>query len=224
MFNIIYCCIFVGLLWLPFVWYHTEAHGFSPLHATITLFNAINALICVWEIALYRYADLIHDHYEKQLKPKYGQRLPPGFLLLDPAPLSRALTLKHWSAIWSTYALLDPAYADSKTFQFWVDVGNGHSFLIPSILFSFCVTFDIFESYMSPRNQGLIACMFQYVMMQGTFLYYASYLYSKKWVGCSLGGKCFVAAANALWVIFPSIAIYCSYHAVQDNSWEILRA
>lgn len=224
MYNILYCCIFVGLLWLPFVSHHTEAHGFSLLHATITLFNAINALICVWEIALYRHADLIHIHYEKQLKPKYGQKLPPGFLLLDPAPLSSALSLEHWSAIWSTYALLDPAYADSKTFQFWIDVGNGHSFLIFSILFSFCVTFDTSEEYMSPRNQGLISCICHYVMMQGTFLYYASYIYSKKWVGVSFEGKAFVAAANALWVIFPAIAIYCSFHAVHDDSWQLLRS
>ncbi|KAL3943718.1 MAG: hypothetical protein SGBAC_002225 [Bacillariaceae sp.] len=188
-------------------------------------------LICIWEIILYHHAAWIEYHYKTHLKPKYGQRLPPGAVLLDSAPLSQALTGKHWAQIWATYSLIDPAYADGSTFQFWIDVGNGHCFLIPSLLFSFAITFDADESsifcfsgMVSPRTQGLMVCVFQYVMMQGTFLYYASYIYSKKWVGVSLGGKLFVTVANILWVIFPAIAIAAAYHAVHDNSWQVLRS
>jgi hypothetical protein len=224
MLNLFYCAIFVVLLWVPFVWYHTQVNGvISWLHTGVTLFNAINAMICIWEIALYRHSALIQEHYEKSLKPKYGQKFPPGFFLLDSVSFSEALTLKHWSQIWSTYALLDPAYADSKTFQFWVDVGNGHFFLIPTLLFSACVTVDssFVSELLTVRNQAIITLVMNYVMIHGTFLYYASYLHSKKWVGCSTGAMVFVSFCNGLWVFFPSVAIYCCYHAIQDNSWQI---
>lgn len=224
MLNIIYCSIFVGLLWIPFVNYHSKTYVFSPLQATVTLFNAINALICVWEIALFRHSKLIETVYKKKLKPKYKQRLPPGFVLFDSAPLSKAFSLEHWSQIWSTYSLLDPAYADSRTFQFWVDVGNGHFFLVPTILFSFCISFEYMEEFMSPRNQALIACVCQYVMMHGTFLYYASYIHSGKYKGVSTAGKVVVAFANFLWILFPSIAIYACYHAIQEDSWNVFRS
>jgi len=230
--NIVWCTIFVAVLWLPFAWYHTQLNGvFSLWHCSITLFNAINMLICVWEIILYHYAGWIHERYEKHLKPKYGQNLPPGIVLLDSAPLSKALTMKHWAQIWATYALIDPAYADGSTFQFWIDVGNGHSFLIPSLLFSFVITFDqdpssifCWNDTVSPRTQGLIVCVFQYVMMQGTILYFASYIYSKKWVGVSTAGKLFVIVANGIWLVFPTICIMAAYQAVHHNSWQCLRA
>lgn len=126
---------------------------------------------------------------------------------------------------------IDPAYADGSTFQFWVDVGNGHSFLVPSFLFSFVITFDedpssifCWNDIVSPRTQGLIVCAFQYVMMQGTILYFASYIYSKKWVGVSAAGKLFVIVANGIWLVFPTICILAAYQAVQVNSWQCLRA
>ena len=46
--------------------------------------------------------------------------------------LSEALSLKTWASIWSTYAMIDPSYADTRSFGFWIDTGNGISTLIPT--------------------------------------------------------------------------------------------
>ena len=49
-----YTCIFVCAAWLPFVWYQREIHGVvNVTHCALTLFNAVNLLICLWENALF---------------------------------------------------------------------------------------------------------------------------------------------------------------------------
>ena len=222
-YNIIYCIIFVLISWIPFVYYHTMQYQvFSILHAIVTLFNAINSLICIWEIALYKYANFIHDTYHKKLKPKYGNKLPSGFVLLDKSKTtSDVFTLQHWSQIWSTYSLLDPSYADTTTFGFWIDVGNGHFFLLPSYLLSIGITFDttFLSTYIEPRNIALLGIICNYVMMHGTFLYFASYVYNKRYIGCSTSSRIVVLIANSLWIIFPTITIYCCYYAIHTNTW-----
>lgn len=231
-YNIVYCSIFVVLCWAPFVYYHTIQHDnniVSILHATVTLFNAINSLICIWEIALYKYANYISTTYNQHLKPKYGQKLPSGFVLLDKSDsLLDAFSLQHWSNIWSTYSLLDPSYADSTSFGFWIDVGNGHFFLLPSLLLSFCITVDeiwlsnITSQYLSPRNVGLFGIICNYVMMHGTFLYFASYIYNKRYVGCTVSSILVVIIANSLWIIFPIITMYTCYYAIHTNTWNTI--
>ena len=222
MLNIIYCSIFVISLWLPFVILHCHWYGLSFLQVFISLFNAINCLICTWEISLYHNIEWIQRHHQS-LQERFGaKKLPPGFVLLDHAPsLSSVLTLSHWAQIWSTYALLDPSYADSNSFGFWIDVGNGHFFLLPSLLLSICMTFDI--SIGSPRFIAVICIIANYVMMHGTFLYFASYLFHRRYHGCSMGSKFTVAFANGLWIIFPSLAIYILYQVIDTNRWDIVR-
>ena len=231
-YNIVSCSIFVVFSWLPFVYYHTIQHEnvVSILHATVTLFNAINSLICIWEIALYRYEHYISTTYTNHLKPKYGHgKLPSGFVLFDRSQsLVDAVSLQHWSHIWSTYSLLDPSYADSTSFGFWIDVGNGHFFLLPSLLLSFCISVNeiwlstVTNEYLSPRNVGLLGIICNYVMMHGTFLYFASYVYNKRYVGCNTSSILVVIVANSLWIIFPSITMYACYYAIHTNTWKTI--
>merc|ERR1712087_470457 len=100
------------------------------------------------------------------------------------------------SQIWATYALLDPSYADMTTFGFWIDVGNGHFFLLPSLALNVAMTFD---AGLPPRVVGIVGIVFNYVMMHGTFLYFASYLLNRRYQGCSRAAQCVVAFANGLW-------------------------
>ena len=117
------------------------------------------------------------------------------------------------------------SYADSKSFGFWIDVGNGHFFLLPSYLLSLGITWDGVIDYLglSPRNQALIGIVSNYVMMHGTFLYFASYLYNRRYDGCSIGSRLVVAFANGIWIAFPALSIYACWHVVQDDSWDIFR-
>jgi hypothetical protein len=44
-----YTCLFVVGAWAPFVCMHWRVHGVvRPLHAVLTLFNAVNLMICLW--------------------------------------------------------------------------------------------------------------------------------------------------------------------------------
>ena len=49
-------------------------------------------------------------------------------------------TLEYWAVMWSTYAALDPSYADTTTFGFNIDIGNGMSMIIPTLIFSIGMT------------------------------------------------------------------------------------
>ena len=92
-----YTCIFVVGAWAPFVYYHWRTHGvLSPLHVALTLFNAINFMICLWENALFLHRAHIKKTYAG-FKKKFGERtLPKPFCLLENITLSQALSYKYW--------------------------------------------------------------------------------------------------------------------------------
>ena len=47
-----YVSAFVVGAWAPFVWAHREVHGaVNPAHVALTLFNAVNLLICLWAVS-----------------------------------------------------------------------------------------------------------------------------------------------------------------------------
>lgn len=97
------------------------------------LFEVVNVMICIWEIALYKYQSHIQKEVEG-FRKKYGTKgkLPSPIILFQDASLAQVLTLKYWATIWSTYALMDDSYADTKSWGFWVDSGNGVTTLFPS--------------------------------------------------------------------------------------------
>jgi hypothetical protein len=61
---------------------------------------------------------------------RYGVNgeLPRPMILFQDITLDQAISLEFWSTIWSTYALMDPAYQDCTSFGFWIDTGNGPCF------------------------------------------------------------------------------------------------
>lgn len=70
-----------------------------------------------------------------------------AFCCFFPAPQTRAVTIvvfrmmhlsdilspSFWAQIWIDYARFDPAYADSRSAGYNIDVGNGHSTLAPTL-------------------------------------------------------------------------------------------
>lgn len=135
-----YVSAYVVGLWAPFVAFHWHLHGPSLLQAALALFNAINVLICMWEISLFVHRHHVKRTYE-QLRAKWGDRkLPVPMCLFEDITLRQALSLKHWSIIWSTYSLLDPSYSQHTSWGFWSapdDQQNPTSFEIlpsPSVL------------------------------------------------------------------------------------------
>ena len=86
-------------LWAPFLSVHFFAHGFNFAFASITLFCAINLLICFWEICLYVHIDHIKHVYEGKKKKVEKGSLGKIFLFQD-APLTEMLSMKFWGDVW----------------------------------------------------------------------------------------------------------------------------
>lgn len=86
MLAVAYVAVFVAALWLPFV--HADAVSRAGARASarevvgevnwwlasLLLFNAVNALICVWEIALWVHRDEVQRLNRGYLK-KFGKRV-----------------------------------------------------------------------------------------------------------------------------------------------------
>ena len=150
---VLYHAIFAGFL----LYSHCQAHGFNWVQAALAVFQAINAWIAVCEIALLTYSGKIQQvHKDSEAKLGVG-RLPPVFLFEDVA-FGRLFSLEYWSVMWSTYCALDPSYADTTTFGFCVDIGNGVTTLVPTVLFALGMTWPL----LPPRWLGMMGLIMHY--------------------------------------------------------------
>lgn len=142
------------------VYLHHQKHGgLSFGQIGLAFFLCLNILICFWEICL----GLHIDHIKKEagrLKETYkGDKLKAclAFFMAD-MPMSQLFSSKFWSAVWSTYALYDPSYANKESFGFFIDVGNGWTMLLPSIFFTLGMTYEL----VSARVLGIIGLVINY--------------------------------------------------------------
>lgn len=220
MWSLVYVVAFVGSTTLPLWNSHVQLHGsFNLAQIILSLFCNVNLLICIWELALFYERATIKAHYTamKKLLPVGG--LPQPMFLFEHVPFFKAFTLRHWSKVWSTYSLMDPSYSDSTTFGFWIDAGNGHVTLIPSILFALGMTWDL---GILPRLFGLIGFVYFWQMFYGTVLYFSSYFHNKRWKGRP--GLGIVICANALWLAGPAYGMVVSYAIVMSDSLVVVRS
>jgi hypothetical protein len=223
MLAFVYTAVFVVGLWLPFVWQHRALHGgVNGAQAAVSLFNAINAMICLWEMALYFHRHKVKATYQA-LKRKWGRSLPSPMCLFEHVSLRDALTLEHWHVIWATYCILDPSYADCKSFGFWIDTGNGLSMLGPTLLLSAGMTFDV-SGLLSPRALGLLGFVANYQMLYGTVIYFSSYFHNERFKGSSAGGVAVVVVSNIIWVVFPAVAMAACWRVVRDGTLDVFHA
>jgi hypothetical protein len=64
-------------------------------------------------------------------------------------------SLTFWSYIWIDYAKWDDSYADKTTFGYCIDVGNGHTTIIPSAL----LIWSIIDPIFSPKVTGMMGLL-----------------------------------------------------------------
>jgi len=117
------------------------------------------------------------------------------------------------------YSLYDPSYSNQETFGFFVDVGNGWSTLLPSLLFIYCL---IDQSFLSARTLGMIGLIKFYQEFYGTVIYGLSYIFNKRYIGCSVFEVVgFVGFANGLWFVFPLIGMWTCVDMINSNSYRV---
>jgi hypothetical protein len=183
----------------------------------LSFFGVLNVLVCLWEIALWKHIDLIAQQY-KSLERRWGSDRAGAARELFMTPLSwlEALSFVFWTRIWSVYALFDPAYATMGSYGFFIDSGNGHSMLIPSLLW---LVNSTALAPLSARWLGIVSLAAYYQMGYGTVLYFVSYFRSHCHFNKSVFEVIvFVGVSNAIWIFFPILGIWASIRLIfQDN-------
>jgi hypothetical protein len=213
---ITYVTIFIFLLWIPNLLITKIA---SIEIQMLTLFTSINIVICVWEWSLFFNQAIVQREHKRlrKLQKKQGIDLPRPFCLFEKITVKQAISLKHWSIIWATYALLDPSYVEEQSFGFWVDTGNGITTVIPTIVLHIGSVRDL---GVSPLVYGLIGFVFNYQMMYGTVLYFSNYTYHRYWEKASTMSRIVVFVSNMIWIVFPLWWMFVCFGIVRDQSFE----
>lgn len=196
---------------------HYAAHGVvNGWHVMLSIFLAINILICIWEISLWRRIDDIGRWFNM---PRGTGDRPRGNLYTTPISPSQFFSTRLWARTWLGYAYWDDGYADPKSFGFAIDVGNGFSTLIPSVLFHVGMTVP----FLSPVVLGIVGLLIFYQKFYGTCLYFFQYLFNRRFEGRALSGVLgVVGGTNGVWLLFPAIGIYVCLRLVLDGRFDIL--
>ena len=140
---------------IPIYFHYQTNKVFNFFQISLAFFSALNFLISLWEIALgLHIKKIVEENIE--LKAKYSNQNHFNAVVdffLSPLSLFELFSFSFWTKVWSTYSLYDPSYANRESFGFFVDVGNGWSTLLPTVLALVTMTTDIPDIF-SPRTVG----------------------------------------------------------------------
>jgi hypothetical protein len=210
---VIWFAFWVGVPVLLHLLKHGVANGW---HVALTVFLAINLLICVWEISLWHRMRDIVRWYES---PRGAGDRPRGNLYTTRVTLREAASTRLWARTWLGYTHWDDGYADPRSFGFTIDVGNGFSTLFPSLFFLVGMTFPIF----SPVVLGIIGLLLFYQKFYGTCLYFFQYIYNRRYVGRSAASVVgVVGGTNGVWLVFPAIGLYVCVRLIVENRFDLI--
>ena len=196
---------------------HHAMHGVvNGWQVALAFFLAINLLICGWEISLWHRIDEIRRWFRM---PRGGGDRPSGNLYTTRVSLREFASTRLWARTWLGYAYWDDGYADPKSFGFAIDVGNGFSTLIPSLLFLVGMTVPIF----SPVVLGIVGLLVFYQKFYGTCLYFFQYLYNRRYEGRPLAGVLgVVGGTNGAWLVFPAVGIWVCVRLILEGRFDLI--
>src|SRR5262245_55613644 len=156
------------------IFLHHDVHGvFNPHQMALAFFAWLNAIIALWELCLFLRIDLIEEQHRRFVAEYRGRELACARdFFAKRVPLARVFSPTLWAELWSTYSVFDDSYADRKSFGFFVDIGNGFSTLIPSLLFLYGMTYEILPA----RVLGIVGLLLFYQTWYGTIVYFSSFI------------------------------------------------
>jgi hypothetical protein len=199
---------------------HHQVHGVvSPLQIGLAFFLWLNAIIAFWEICLFLRIDLIEQQHERFIVDYAGRELDRvKEFFTTKVPLGKIFSPTTWAELWSTYSVFDESYANRKSFGFFIDVGNGFSTAVPTLLFLYGMTFEL----MPARVLGIVGAILFYQMWYGTLVYFGSFLFNKRYVGHTPGNLAiFVGLSNGLWFTFPVVGLWASVRMILDDNYAV---
>lgn len=204
------------------VWLHHRVHGtYNATQIGLAFFLVINVLVNWWEIALLACQDQIREEYEAFKEPYRGRALEcVAEVFARPIPLLQVFSFRQWTKVWSSYSLFDPGYSDPRSFGYNIDVGNGFTTIIPSLVFVFGMTFEL----MPARILGILGIIIFWQMFYGTALYFFQFFHNGRHRGHSVRDLAlFVGVTNLTWLIFPAWGMAASVELILEGSYALFR-
>lgn len=225
----IFCAIVMGIPIAALCIAHYRIYdNFNVLAQSLIGFLVVNVFICVWELALFYRFDCITKVHTRRLKDGFYKGTPEGAALRDKEPLivfrnypiAKLLSLSTWSEIWSDYARYDVSYTDKSTFGYNIDVGNGHSTFITSVLLLICMVHPLW----SPRVVGIVGVVLFYQKAYGTVIYLFAYVNNKRYTISTWNEIIFcVICTNILWILFPMLGFSASVDMIMNDTFALIQ-
>ena len=201
---------------------HYSAHGgVSWPQAVLACFLAVNLLVNLWEFVLQREIGQIQREYAETRGPYQGREaVRAAEYFTSSLPFSKLLSPRSWTGVWSSYALYDRGYADTRSFGWNIDVGNAWSTVIPAGVFAWGMTYEL----LSARMLGALGIAVFWQMLYGTLVYFFQFFNNKNHVGLSTASIVSVVfATNGVYFVFPLWALWLCVQLIETNSYAIFR-
>jgi hypothetical protein len=201
---------------------HRSVHGaFDIGQAVLALFLWLNFIIALWEMCLFFRIDHIRQRFDRYRTEYKGRELQRVIDFGNTrVPLSKLFSPTFWSDLWASYAVFDESYANHQSFGFFIDIGNGFSMALPTLLVLYGMTYDL----LPPRVLGLVMLIINYQMWYGTLVYFVSYIYNRRYIGHTrFNIALFVGGTNGLWFTLPLWGMYAAVQMIYANSYAIFR-
>ena len=206
-----------ALPWLA----HVAVAGSPNVHVlAIAFFFTLNSMIAFWEIALFRHITEIEAEFGEIAERYRGRELDRVIEFFSQRiSLAEAASTRPWARVWATYSLFDPAYADKRSFGFTIDIGNGFTTLIPSLLIPWAVAFE----FVPARALGIVMLILSWQMFYGAVLYYVSFVINRRHEGHTwLNLVVFVGLSNLIWLIFPLWTGLAAIWLIDSGTYQAL--
>ncbi len=117
-----------------------------------------------------------------------------------------------------SYSLFDPSYSDRESFGFFVDVGNGWTTLVPSLLF----IVNMISPSMDAKYLGMMGLLKFYQEFYGTCVYFLTYIMNRRYEGTPLSACIlFVGFTNGLWFFFPLLGMWACSELVTSGTYDV---
>ena len=202
-------------------WLHAKAYGVvSPVHCLLAMFCVTNAWICICETSLLVYCDEIKREHASYAAA-YGVGVLPPVFLLERVAVHELFQLKYWARMWSQYSTLDASYADTASFGFCVDVSNGISTFVPTVLFAVGMSVPILPA----RWLGMMGLIEFYKMFYGTVIYFFQYAFNRRFERTPRAVVWgIVVPANGYWIVLPLLGIWVSSRLILHGDFGVLQA
>ncbi|CAN0013794.1 unnamed protein product [Ectocarpus sp. 12 AP-2014] len=174
-------CLAVGV---PYLWlghqHYAAFGGVNVATQSVLLFLCINVVICLWELCLcYKHA-LIRSTHAKRVKD--GQTKSVTIVVFRWMRFSEILSPSFWANIWIDYARFDDAYVQPVSAGFNIDVGNGHTTLLPSLFLLASMVRPladakarIAEICLAHAITGMVGLLAHYQMLYLSLLYFYAF-------------------------------------------------